>query len=115
MAKWRDEKKRYKQYKARKEQLPAGHREAIDAVERYALRFGPATGETVVTMLEDLAEIFEQGAKDGAPVREIVGEHPVRFTEDFLKRYPPDPWAGEEQQRLARTIDHADRTEPLTR
>jgi DNA-binding ferritin-like protein (Dps family) len=115
MAKWRDEKKRYKQYEARKEQLPAGHQEAIDAVERYALRFGPATGETVVTMLEDLAEIFEQGAKDGAPVREIVGDDPVRFTEDFLKNYPATPWAGQEQQRLARTIHHAERTGALTR
>src|SRR4051812_48328088 len=63
MAKWRNEKRRYRQYKARKEQLPASYLEAIDAVERYALRFGPATGETVVTMLEDLAGIFEQGAK----------------------------------------------------
>ena len=61
--KGRDERKRYKQYRARKEQLPASYREAIDAVERYALRFGPAAGETVLTMLEDLAGIFEQGAK----------------------------------------------------
>ena len=42
MTKWRDEKTRYKQYKARKEQLPASYQEAIDAVERYALQFGPA-------------------------------------------------------------------------
>ena len=106
---WRDERKRYKQYKARKEQLPASYLEAIDAVERYALRFGPTTGETVVTMLEDLAGIFEQGAKDGAPVRQIVGDDPVRFTEDFLENYPASPWAHREQQRLARTIHHADR------
>jgi DNA-binding ferritin-like protein (Dps family) len=109
MATWRDEKKRYKQYKARKEQLPAGYREAIDSVERYALRFGPATGETVVTMLEDLAGIFEQGAKDGAPVREVVGADRVRFTEDFLEKYPASPWARREQQRLARTINDAER------
>jgi DNA-binding ferritin-like protein (Dps family) len=108
MAKWRHEKRRYKQYKVRKEQLPASYREAIDAVERYALRFGPATGETVVGMLEDLAEIFEQGANDGTPVREIVGDDPVRFTEDFLTRYPT-PWTGRDQQRLAHAIDAAER------
>src|SRR3954454_7925792 len=104
MAKWWNEKRRDRQYKARVEQLPASYREAIDAVERYALRFGPATGQTVVTMLEDLAEIFEQGANDGAPIREIVGDDPVRFTEGFLTSYPARPWAGKEQQRLARTI-----------
>ena len=88
MAKWRDEKKRYKRYKARKEQLPTSYHEAIDAVERYALRFGPATGEAVVAMLDDLIEIFEVGMKDGTPVRAIVGDDPVRFTEDFLKNFP---------------------------
>jgi DNA-binding ferritin-like protein (Dps family) len=111
MAKWRDDKKRYKQYKARKEQLPTSYHEAIDAVERYTLRFGPATGETVVTMLEDLIEIFEQGMKEGTAVREIVGDDPVRFTEDFLKNYPANQWAVREQQRLAHTINHAARAE----
>ena len=113
--KWRDEGRRYKQYRARKEQLPASYREAIDAVERHALRFGPAAGETVVTMLESLAGIFEQGAKDGVPVREIVGDDPVRFTEGFLTGYPANPWAGKEQQRLARTIADAERAEGLSR
>ena len=113
--KWRDERKRYKQYRARKEQLPASYREAIDAVERYALRFGPAAGETVLTMLEDLAGIFQQGAKAGVPVREIVGDDPVRFTEGFLTGYPANPWAGKEQQRLAPTIAAAERAEGLTR
>lgn len=111
MATWRDRKKRYKQFKVRTEQLPASYREAIDAVERYGLHFGPAKGETVVTMLEDLAGNFEQGAKDGAPVGEIVGADPVRFTEVFLEKYPAGPWAHREQQRLARTIDDAERAE----
>jgi DNA-binding ferritin-like protein (Dps family) len=111
MSKWRDEKKRYRQYKARKEQLSASYREGIDAVERYALRFGPATGDTVVTMLEDLVEIFEQGAQEGTPVRQIVGDDPVQFTQDFLKKYPANPWAAKEQQRLAQSMNHAARTE----
>lgn len=109
MSKWRDEKKRYKRYKARKEQLPASYLEAIDAVERYALRFGPATGETVVAMLEDLIEIFEQGMKEATPVREIVGDDPVRFADEFLGGYPANSWAAKEQERLASTIEHAAR------
>lgn len=107
MTKWRDEKKRYRQYKARKEQLPASYHEAVDAVERYALRFGPATGGAVVTMLEDLIEIVEQGMNEGAPVREIIGDDPVHFADEFLKNYPANPWAAKEQQRLAHAIDHA--------
>ena len=109
MSKWRDEKKRYKRYKARKEQLPASYHEAVDAVERYALRFGPATGETVVTMLEDLIEIFDQAVKEGAAVREIVGDDAVHFADEFLKGYPSSSWAAKEQGRLANTIEHAAR------
>ena len=113
--KGRDKRKRYKQYRARKEQFPASYREAIDAVERYALRFGPAAGETVLTMLEDLAGSFEQGAKAGVPVSEIVGDDPLGFTDGFLTGYPANQWAGNEQRRLARTIADAERAEGQTR
>jgi DNA-binding ferritin-like protein (Dps family) len=36
-----DEKRRYRQYKARTEQLPASYHTAIDALERYLMYFGP--------------------------------------------------------------------------
>ncbi|MFI6793991.1 hypothetical protein [Streptosporangium canum] len=32
-------------------------------------------------MFEDLADLFEQAAADGTPIREIVGEDPVEFVE----------------------------------
>ena len=38
-------------------------------------------------MLEDLADLFEQAAADGTPIREIVGEDPVEFAETFLQNY----------------------------
>jgi DNA-binding ferritin-like protein (Dps family) len=107
MAKWRDEKRRYRQYKARKEQLPASHHEAIDAVERYAVRFGPGTGDTLVPMLEDLVETFEQSAADGTSVGEVVGDDPVEFAETFLRRYPAGPWVAREQQRLSHAVARA--------
>jgi DNA-binding ferritin-like protein (Dps family) len=39
-------------------------------------------------MLEDLADLFEQGAADGTPLRDVVGEDPVEFAEAFLANYP---------------------------
>ncbi|MGE5719857.1 MAG: ATP-binding cassette domain-containing protein, partial [Nocardioidaceae bacterium] len=64
----------------------------------------------------DLVEIFEQGTRDGTPVREIVGDDPVQFTEDFLKSYPASPRAAKEQQRLALTITtrHERRSDQMT-
>lgn len=110
MVKWREEKARYRQYRARKEQLPGSHHEAIDAVERYALRFGPGT-DTVVAMLEDLVEIFEQSAAVGTSVGEVVGNDPVAFAETFLQSYPANPWAAKERERLALSVHYAARAE----
>jgi DNA-binding ferritin-like protein (Dps family) len=110
MAKWRDEKQRYKRYKARKAELPASYQAAVDAVERYAIRFGPGTGETLVPTLEDLIHLFEKGAADGTPVRTIVGDDPVQFVADFLRNYPVNVWVNTEREHLSGAIDRAPAT-----
>jgi DNA-binding ferritin-like protein (Dps family) len=45
-------------------------------------------GDSILTMLDDLADLFEQGAANGMPIRDIVGEDPVEFAEAFLRNYP---------------------------
>lgn len=61
---------------------------AIDALERYMQFFGPGKADSLVSMLEDLADLFEQSAADGTPIRKVVGEDPVEFAEAFLRNYP---------------------------
>jgi DNA-binding ferritin-like protein (Dps family) len=103
-----EEKKRYKQYKARKEQLPANYHTAIDALERYLTYFGSITkGDILVSMLEDLADLFEQSAANGTPIRAIVGEDPVEFAETFLQNYSGGQWINKERERLTNAIDRA--------
>ena len=103
-----EQKKQYRQYKARKEQLPANYRTAIDALERYLMYFGSITrGETLVSMLEDLADLFEQSAANGTPIREIVGADPVEFAEAFLRNYPEGQWINRERERLTSAIERA--------
>ena len=103
-----DQKKRYRQYRARKEQLPANYRTAIDALERYLNYFGAITkGEILVSMLEDLADLFEQSAASGTPIRAIVGDDPVEFAEAFLQNYSEGRWINKERKRLASAIDRA--------
>jgi DNA-binding ferritin-like protein (Dps family) len=60
---WIEQKRRYWQYKARTEQLPADCHAAIDALERYLEFFGPGNGDSVLSMLEDLADLFEQSER----------------------------------------------------
>ena len=101
-----EQKKQYRQYKARTKQLPANYRAAIDALERYLTYFGAITkGETLVKMLEDLADLFEQSAASGTPVREVVGEDPIEFAETFLQNYSEGQWINKERKRLTEAIE----------
>jgi DNA-binding ferritin-like protein (Dps family) len=103
-----EQKKRYRQYKARTKQLPANYRSAVEALERYLMYFGSITrGETLVSMLEDLADLFEQSAANGTPIREIVGQDPVEFAEAFLQNYSEGQWINKERERLTSAIDRA--------
>jgi DNA-binding ferritin-like protein (Dps family) len=107
VAKWIDQKRCYRQYKARVEQLPASYRTAVEALQRYSYYFGHGTAEGGLAMLEDLADLFEQGAANGTPVRELVGEEPVEFAEAFLRNYPEGQWIARERDRLTSAIQRA--------
>jgi DNA-binding ferritin-like protein (Dps family) len=102
-----EQKKRYRQYKARTGRLPESYRTAIDALQRYSYYFGGPEG--VMPMLEDLIGVFEQGAARGIPIREIVGASPVEFADAFLGNYPQGQWIVKERERLTRAIDRAAR------
>jgi DNA-binding ferritin-like protein (Dps family) len=77
-------------------------------LERYTNYLGGlGDGDSILSMLDDLADLFEQGAADGTPVREIVGEDPVEFAEAFLRNYPAGQWITRERERLTHAIEHA--------
>lgn len=107
-----EDKKRYRAYKARTKELPAGYRTTVQALDRYLLHFGAITrGDTLVRMLEDLVELFEEHAQARTPVREIVGEDPVEFAETFLANYSEGQWINKERRRLVEAIDRAESEE----
>ncbi|HEY3574520.1 MAG TPA: DUF1048 domain-containing protein [Arthrobacter sp.] len=109
-----EQKKQYRQYKARAKQLPANYRTAIEALERYLTYFGAITkGETLVKMLEDLADLFEQSAASGTPIREVVGEDPVEFAETFLQNYSEGQWINKERKRLTQAIEGISKEEEV--
>lgn len=102
------DKKSYLAYKARVKKLPAGYREAAKALERYLMYMGPSDdGKALVTMLGDLADLFEQSAADATPIRLLVGDDPAEFAETFLDNYAGGSWIRKERARLADSIDRA--------
>ena len=108
-----DEKRRYRQYKARAKQLPENYRTATDALERYLMYSGAITkGDTLMSMLDDLADLFEQSAANGTPIRAVVGDEPVEFAETFLQNYSEGRWINKERERLTNAIDSVAGGEP---
>jgi DNA-binding ferritin-like protein (Dps family) len=107
-----EQKKQYRQYKARVEQLPADYRAATTALERYLMYFGSITkGDVLLSMLGDLADLFEQSAADETPIREIVSDDPVEFAETFMRNYTGGQWINKERERLTKTIESITREE----
>jgi DNA-binding ferritin-like protein (Dps family) len=112
-----DEKRRFKRYKDRTAQLPTNYRTAVDGFERYLMVFAPSKGADLQTMLDDLADLFEESAASGTPIRDIVGEDPVEFIETFRRNYPMGQWIVKENERLVRAINastRSDGAEPTT-
>ena len=109
------DKRRWRAYKARKEQLPPNYRAALDAVQRYTFVRGPGTADASASLLEDLVELFEQAAANGTPIRTLVGDDPVEFTEAFIRNYADQSWLKKEQERLTRAVEQASGDEGTSR
>lgn len=107
-----EQKKQYKEAKARLEALPADYRAAGAAINRYLMYFGGVTdGDTTVQMYVDLVDLWERAALDGTSIEAIVGDDPVEFAESFAQAYGGRRWIDKERLRLVQSIDAAKRGE----
>ena len=104
-----EQKKQYKQDKARIDALPEPYGTAAKAVHRYLMYSGGITdGDTLTRMFTDLADLWERAAADGTPVRDIVGDDPVEFAETFTQAYGGTQWIDKERARLNKAIEDAE-------
>ncbi|WP_308491950.1 DUF1048 domain-containing protein [Microbacterium terrisoli] len=107
-----EQKKQYKQITARLKALPEPYGTAAQAVKRYLLYAGGVfDGDIMMQMFSDFADLWEQAAADGTPVRGIVGDDPVEFAEAFAQAYGGKHWIDKERARLNQSIDDAERGE----
>ena len=108
-----EQKKQYKQYKARIEALPEPYGTAAKALQRYFMYYGGVTteGETALKMFDDFAELWERAAADGTPVRAIVGDDPAEFAETFAQSYIGKHWIDKERARLTKAVEDAEQGE----
>ena len=107
-----EDKKRWRQYKARVKELPEDYRAAVEALERYLMHFGPADSADLLPMCDDLADLFERSVADRTPIRKVFGEDPVEFAEAFLANYPGGSWIRRERERLNNAIERVTGDKP---
>ena len=107
-----EQKKQYRQDKARIEALPEPYAAAAKALQRYLMYYAGVTdGGTILKMFGDHADLWERAAADGTPVRAIVGDDPVEFAETFAQAYSGKQWIDKERARLVKAIEDAERGE----
>jgi DNA-binding ferritin-like protein (Dps family) len=107
-----EQKKQYRQYRARIDALPEPYGTAAKAFQRYFMYYGGIVdGETSLQMMSDFADLWERAAADGTSVRAIVGEDPVEFAETFAQAYTGKHWIDKERARLTKAIEDAERGE----
>ena len=104
-----DDKKQWRAYVARVKAMPEPYRATVNAIERYLMHSGdtPADWSLAGKMFDDLADLFDRAAADGTPVREIVGDDPLEFVEEFVRTYSDGGWIAKERERLRTTIEDA--------
>jgi len=103
------DKRRWRAYRARVKQLPPDYRAAVDAIERYLMYFGVLDADSAASLFEDVADLFEQAAADGTPIREIVGDDPVEFVDALVRNYSKGGYVDRERERLVKGIEAAER------
>lgn len=103
-----DQKRRYRQTRARIEALPEPYGAVATAFQRYLMYYGGVVdGETVLTMMGDFADLWERAAADGTPVSAVVGDDPVGFAEAFAQAYSGKQWIDKERARLVKAVEDA--------
>jgi DNA-binding ferritin-like protein (Dps family) len=108
-----EQKKQYKKDMARMEALPEPYRSTAKAFQRYFVYYGGLTGgDTITTMLGDFTDLWERAAIDGTPVRDVVGDDPVEFAENFAQAYAGKRWIDKERARLVEAVRRAEEGRP---
>lgn len=111
-----DEKRQYKRCRRRIDALPEPYHAVAKAMERYLMYFGSITkGDVIVSMLEDLVDLFEQAAAEKTSIARLIGDDPVEFAETFIANYSEGQWINKERRRFVAAVEDAEREERRAR
>ena len=96
------DKKEYKAFKKQAAELPSPYKETFEALEKYMWNF--AKGDGFLKVQQEMLEIFQENAEEQVPVKNIIGDDPVKFCDDIMSQYPDDLWLITSQNKLRKQI-----------
>jgi DNA-binding ferritin-like protein (Dps family) len=97
------EKREYRAYKQRVENLPEEYKKAMKAIEEYMWNF--AKGAGMLEHLKNILEMFENSASDGLSVRDVIGEDIAEFADSLLAEFPEETWMDKMRKKLRDSIE----------
>lgn len=100
--KYRAEKRDYKLYKKRIDNLPEDYRQAMKAIETYLWSF--AKGAGMFYILKNVLEMFENAAADKLELKEVVGDDLAEFADNLLLEFPEETWLDKERKKLRKSM-----------
>ena len=108
-----EQKKQYKQYKARIEALPEpyAHRREGDAAVLHVLRRHHRRRHPHARCSATSPTSGSGPPSTGRRCATIVGDDPVEFAETFAQAYTGKQWIDKERARLTKAIEDAEREE----
>lgn len=97
------EKREYRAYKKRVNNLPEEYRKAMKAIENYMWSY--AKGSGMLELLRNILEMFENSASDGLSVRDVVGDDIAEFADSILAEFPEETWMDKMRKKLRDSIE----------
>lgn len=92
------EKREFRAYQKRVNELPEEYRKAMKAIESYMWNF--AKGGSMLELLRNILEMFENSATDGLSVRDVVGDDIAEFADSLLAEFPEETWMDKMRKKL---------------
>ncbi|MGM0877849.1 DUF1048 domain-containing protein [Metabacillus sediminilitoris] len=96
------EKREFRAYQKRVNELPEEYKKAMKAIENYMWNF--AKGSGMFELLKNILEMFENSASDGLSVRDVVGNDIAEFADSFLAEFPEETWIDKLRKKLRDSI-----------
>ena len=80
-----ESKREYKQYMNRVQKLPEDYQFVFKKIQNYIWQFVASSGYDMMSIQNNLLELFEEGTSRGKKVLEITGDDVAGFADELLK------------------------------